>query len=806
MRATRLEIGLLVAVAALALAGCGGAQSRYASHLRRGQDYLAAGNLDKAGIEFRNAAQIQPKESDPLYYNGRVAEARGNVREAVSYYRAAVDANPNASAARARLGKLFVFAGMPQRALETVTPALEKNADDADLLAVKAASEHALKKPDEARADAEHALRVAPQNENAIAVLAAIHAGSKDYDKAIALVSGAVDRAPGSIDLREVLANLYLATAQPEKAEDQMRRIIELKPTDLSLRSQLAAHFARAHKLDAAQQVLEGAVAVFGGGKDKANANAAKLLLVDFISTQRSRADGEKELRRFIDADPGNLDLRLGLAALFERTGAAEDAVAAYQDVVRRDGTGAKGLAARNRIAAISIERGQLDQARKLVAEVLNTNPRDDSALSLRANIALQDGKPADAITDLRAVLHDQPNSLPLQGLLASAYATKGDNALAEETLRAAMQAAPEDVPIRIQLAQFLGQTGRADQSVTLLEETVKRAPDNLPAREALVRAYVADRKMEQASAAAEELKVQRPQWAGGYYLAGMIAAQSKDLEASEKDFERALELRPGDLEVLSTLSRVDFARGRPDQAVRRVQAAVSSDPNNAGLLNLLGGLLLERKDLDGADEAFARAAKLNPGLWQAHRNLAVVRVARNDSAAAIQQYQIALSSAPAEAQLVQEAASYFESQKRIDAALAAYDGLYRKNARAQQFAANNLAMLLVTYETDRASLDRARDLTMGFASSQNSSLLDTLGWVRFKRGEYKDALDPLQRAIAAAPDSNVIRYHLAMDQLQLGLRDLARTNLESALSGAGAFAGADEARTALADLKARSG
>lgn len=806
MRATRLEVGLLVAMAALALAGCGGAQSRYVSHLRRGQDYLAAGNLDKAGIEFRNAAQIQPKESDPLYYNGRVAEARGNVREAVSYYRAAVDANPSASAARARLGKLFVFAGMPQRALETVTPALEKNPDDADLLAVKAASEHALKTQDEGRADAEHALRVAPQNENAIAVLAAIYAGSKDYPKAISLVSSAVDRAPGSIDLREVLTNLYLASAQPDKAEEQMRRIIDLKPTDLSLRSQLAAHFVRAHKLDAAQQVLESAVVAFGGGKDKTNANAAKLLLVDFISSQRSRADGEKELRRFIADDPGNLDLRLGLAALFERTGAPDDAVGAYQDIVRRDGAGAKGLAARNRIAAISFARGQVDQARKLLAEILNTNPRDDNALSLRATIELQDGKPADAITDLRAVLHDQPNSLPLQGMLASAYAAKGDDALAEETLRAAMQLAPEHVPIRIQLAQLLAQTGRADQSVVLLEETVKRVPDNVPAREALVRAYLADHKMEAAKSAAEELKVLRPQWMGGYYLAGLIAAQTKDLEESEHDFERALQLRPGDLEVLSTLSRLDAARGMSDKAVRRVRSALSTDPNNVGILNLLGGLLLERKDFDGADEALSRVDKLDPGRWQTHRNLALVRVARNDSAAAMEQYQAALRYAPAEAQLVQEAAAYFESQKRIDAAIAAYDALYKRNERAQQFAANNLAMLLVTYGTDRASLDRARELTKGFGSSQNSSLLDTLGWVRFKRGEYKDALDPLEKAAAAAPDSNVIRYHLAMDQLQLGLRDLARSNLESALSGAGGFVGADEARTALADLKARSG
>jgi len=65
--------------------------------------------------------------------------------------------------------------------------------------------------------------------------------------------------------------------------------------------------------------------------------------------------------------------------------------------------------------------------------------------------------------------------------------------------------------------------------------------------------------------------------------------------------------------------------------------------------------------------------------------------------------------------------------------------------------------------------------------------------------------LPALERAVERAPDSKVIRFHLGMAQLQLGLRDRARTNLESALAGPESFQGVDEARTALASLKARA-
>ncbi len=119
--------------------------------------------------------------------------------------------------------------------------------------------------------------------------------------------------------------------------------------------------------------------------------------------------------------------------------------------------------------------------------------------------------------------------------------------------------------------------------------------------------------------------------------------------------------------------------------------------------------------------------------------------------------------------------------------------------------AANNLAMLLVTYKTDRASLDRARDLAAGFVSSNDGGLLDTNGWVHFKRSENAEALPVLQRAAERSPDSKEIRYHLAMAELRAGLTERARDDLQTALSGTAKFSGSEEARAQLAALKGDS-
>jgi tetratricopeptide (TPR) repeat protein len=797
---------VLAGLITLGLTGCGGAAARYQSHLQRGKQYLAAGNLDKAGVEFRNAVQIQPKAPEALYLEGRVAEQRGDVRAAAGLYRAAIDQAPGYSAAQASLGRLLVFSGAVQRALETVSPGLTAHPDDPDLLAVHAAALHQQKRDIEAQADAEHAVRVAPTNENAISVLAALYAAEQAYPKAISLVDGAARKSPNAPDLHEVLANLYLTTGQADKAEEEMRKVVELRPHEMAPRMALALHFVRANKLDAAEQVLEEAVQSFGNLKDPARADEAKLALVEFIATRRSREQGEKKLRGFIAQDPANMDLRLGLGALLQRTGAPKEAEAVYRGVIDHEGSNPKGLMARDRVAAIEVSQGRQGEARKLVEEVLQKNPRDDDALILRANMELRGNDPTSAVGDLRAVLRDAPNSVPLQGTLARAYLAKGEPALAEETLRNAMRSAPQDVDLRIELAQLLAQSNRGQEAATLLQETARSVPDNPQVREALIRTYLLKQDLPAARAVAEEMKARQPNSPTGFYFAGLVAEQQKHLEESRRDLQHAHELQPRAIEILASLARVELVQGAGGEAIAAVQLAIKDNPGSAELLNLLGSVYLEQKDLPHARESFARASALDPGSWEAHRKLALVALAQNDPNGAISEYERASRIAPAEPRLIAELAQLYERQGRPDEAISRYESLYKSYPNLQQVAANNLAMLLVTYRTDRASLDRARDLTSGFTSTTNGSLLDTLGWVRFKRGEYADAVAFLERAIADAPGSRVIRYHLAMAQLQIGQRDRARENLEAALAGSESFSGAEEARVALATLKASSG
>ncbi len=784
---------------AVLVAACGGVQSRFESHLRRGHEYYAKGDFAKASVEFRNAIQIEPKSASARLEAGRAAEAQGRLRDAVALYQSAIDSDSANRGAREALARLYLRAGAAELARKTLEPALTAHSEDAKLLTLRAAVRSQLKDHAGAVADAEHALRLAPTDEEAIEVRAGLYSQSGDLPGAISLVSHALRSTPASLPLHEVLADLYERDREIAKAEEQLKALVSLAPDNWAYRFRLAVFYSRGHRLDDAQRVLEAAVKALPTNND------AKLALVDFLATQRTRAQGEQILRSFVAQQPNNEDLRLGLGALLQRGGATQDAIEVYSSVVQRAGTSPQGLAARDRLARIALGQGRPADARRLLGAVLSASPLDSDALIMRAELSLTQNDATAAITDLRTVLRDHPEAIAVRQLLAKAYVTSQQLSLAVETLRSAVDFAPNDAALRVQLAQLLLQSRQPEQAVAQLGEAARRAPQDALIQTEVARSYLAARHFAAARAAAETVAKLRLDASTGPYLLGMSDVGLGHLDVAQKELEHALAIEPRAFDALSALARLEQARGETAQAIELVKGSVAHDPSNGAALDLLGNLYMAHKDRALARATFLRATQAAPTWWVAYRDLALARIAGGDDAGGIEAYQAGIAAAPSEPQLATELATFYEGRKRIDDAIALCENWHRRNPGVQTVT-RALAMLLATYRTDRASLDRARDLTADFGASSDGELLDTYGWVRFKRAEYQQALPVLQRALQQSPDSREILYHLAMTELRMGQTDRARNDLQAALSGSAKFFGVDEARSTLAALVARSG
>jgi Flp pilus assembly protein TadD len=84
---------------------------------------------------------------------------------------------------------------------------------------------------------------------------------------------------------------------------------------------------------------------------------------------------------------------------------------------------------------------------------------------------------------------------------------------------------------------------------------------------------------------------------------------------------------------------------------------------------------------------------------------------------------------------------------------------------------------------------------------SLEPEILDTLGFVHLKRGEFRKAVEALDRAVAAGAASPSIHYRLGIALIESADDERAREELNRAL-GAGSFPEAEDARRRLAQLE----
>jgi tetratricopeptide (TPR) repeat protein len=786
---------VLIALVALTIAACSGAASRKQEFIAQGQKHMAERNWQKARVEFRNVLQVDPKDSRAVFLLGVASERLGDYSAAAGAYKQALDIDKTRLDARQALARLYARGGAPKDAVALVEEGLLQQPDDAALLAIRGIAKDQLGDASGALADGEAAARIASGDATAGMLLGVLYQRSGRTADALAVVERATRASPDDLELNLLLADLYRSAGQGGKSAAQLQRAIDLEPKRLDLRLRLANSYVLDKNIDAAEKALRDAVAARPEDVD------AKVSLATLIATQRSFEAGEKSLKDLALGDAGNERLRMALGRFYESNGRKEAATQVYQDIVNRDPEGQDGVAARDRLALMRWAAGNADAALALVEQVLALNSHDNTALALRASVAMSRGDPAAAIADLRAVLRDQPNAPAVMQALADAYVAAKEPVLAEETLRASMQANPTDARTRMALSQFLLKADRRGEAQAVVDELSSSVPADLEALEASLRVQVARRDFAAARGTADRLGTLRPDLPTGHFLKGLVDEAEGKRQDALAQFDKALSLAPDAIEPLTAAVRTEIALQRPDRAMQRVEAVLRQAPNNAAVVNLKGELLMQLKQYDAAISTLSAAIALKRDWWVAYRNLGQSELAAGRREKAIDVYQRGMQATGNAPILLMDLATLQEAAGRPEEAIRLYEDWVGRSG-GSQMARNNLAMLLVTHRsTDKRSLDRALELALPLKNATQAAYVDTYGWVRHTRGEYMEAVEALTRALTLVPGTPVVQAHLGLAQFKAGQREEAKKNLQLAVSSGQTFPGLADARAALQQL-----
>jgi tetratricopeptide (TPR) repeat protein len=470
----------------------------------------------------------------------------------------------------------------------------------------------------------------------------------------------------------------------------------------------------------------------------------------------------------------------------------------------------------RMQYARFQMKTGKLDAAKKILADITLKVPGYIPAMMAQAEIAARDKKYDACVALLKKALErDEYNFeamlfegevLQMQGdvtgalqsfnrmirlfpqsplayyYLAAANDAAGDQTTALANLSRALEMLPTFTEAQLLQAQLLLKNGNAGPVVVSLEKLRQKVPDNLDAQLLLADAYRIQGRVDDSLDIYRSLEgkftnnVRLPLLLGAAYL------QKRENKAAQAEFERALQLEPGNLTALGELVDADLAQKKFDAAMQRVRARMDLNPQDIEMHLLTAKIFAAQNDVPRAEEELLRTAAMDTNSPSANLLLAQLYFNQHERDKTLAKLDAALASVPKNVSaLVMKAQIHF-SEHDYDKAAAAYEKVLAIDPKFSP-ALNNLACL---YADQLHNLDRAYNLADEARKLLpfDPSTADTLGWINYKRGEFIGALALLKQSVAkpVGQTDPEIQAHYGLAAYMNAEESTARTALAYAL------------------------
>ena len=434
-----------------------------------GQVYMLHGDVDRAQRYFAKASSLDPK--DPAKRTSLAVSqlASGRSDAALGELQSIASSDDGVVADMALINALLQERKVDQ-ALKAIE-ALEKKRPT-DLLPVFLRGRALLLKRDVAgaRKAMERVLEIDPNYFPAVGVLAALDNADKRPDDARARIDGAIKRQPGNIHAHLALVELRSANgADKTELADLLRKTVDAAPSNPLPRLLLAEHYLRNSESKAALTVAQQAVAALpdnvqlldvlgrahsaNGEHNQAQTSFNRMAALQPQSPQpylrmasahlvaRNSAAASNSLRKALEIEPNSLEAQQGLASLAMAAQKPGDAIAISRAIQKQRPKEAVGYVLEGeihvagkawdkaidvfraglkktsspelavRLHEVLISAGKKPEADRWATEWLNSQPKDATLPFYLGVLAMGGNDLADGLRQFERVIALQPNN-----------------------------------------------------------------------------------------------------------------------------------------------------------------------------------------------------------------------------------------------------------------------------------------------------------------------------------------------------------------------------------------------------------
>ena len=791
------NLGLALGLA-LALMACDTAEERAEAHYQRGVELLAAGEVDRALVEFRNVFRLNGDHTKARLAYAGVLRERGELREAYGQYLRLVEQDPDSLEGRKEVAQLALSMGNLPDATTHANAAYGLAPTDPDVRALKATVDYATGTDRPAAVEmAKGVLAEDPTQVAAHMIVIADQVNAGNYPAALPLVETALARAPEDEGLNVVKLGILENLGDQEAVGTQLAEMVRLYPDRTAFSDALIRWHMDRGDTAGAEQVLRAQAA------RTPDDPAPALRVVQFLLKTGGADAARAELDRLAAAAANPVPFQRTRAAIDFADGRHAEGIASLRGLIDATEPSDDRRDAQVMLARMLGDTGDAAGRDALVDAILAENPRHVEALKLRARREIDADKPELAVQDMRTALEQAPRDAAILTLMAEAHEREGAHELAGDRLALAVEVSGKAPEESLRYARFLMQDNRLDTAESVIVDALKLDRQNRDLLFALGQIHLARRDWTRAdqvagilrglddpeatamadSLAATALRGQNRTDETITMLRGMLAADSENIQALAGLVQTYVE--SGNLAAARTLIAGELARDPRSQPLRMMQAGIDAAAD----------------DLAAAEAGYRAVladAPQNGQAWRALYGLLRTQDRLDEAMTALDQ-GIAASDDP---RLHFTKASELEVRGDFDGAIAIYEQLYARDSSAD-LVANNLASLLTTHRSDAENLERAFTIARRLRSSDVPAFQDTYGWILTRRGDPEQALDFLEPAARGLPDAMLVQFHLGMTYAALERWDDARTALERAIAVAGPDGDADEIAAARRELDA---
>lgn len=794
-----LLLVILVALIGIFPVGCSSPEERAAAYLEKAQQLYDEEDYTTARIEAMNAAQIEPRNADVRYLLAEIEEQEQNFRQAVGHLQVAVDANEYHLPSRIKLGNYYILAKALDEADEQTTAAEEIDPKNAGVMLLRARVMYLREDVDGALEQIEKTLAQDPSLIEATMFKSGVYVSREQYDEALDLVDAAIGNADADAveQLRQFRVILLRSASRDDAVEAELKSLMQDYPTEDSYAVTLAQLYVTQGKVEDAESILRKIVDAEPDNADK------RIDFVRFVAEQRGTEAAEAVLEEFVTELPESMDLKLTLGRFRESQQQSDSAYSIYGEIAQAEPTSEIGLTARNRMVALKIRANELDEAKDMIAGILEVEPDNSDSLLVRSAFSFTERDYNAAIADLRTVLRSDPESTRALLLLARSHVGAGSAELAQDAYRRLIEVDPDHPNASNELADLLARTGDADQAEEVLRRKLEVSPDDRRSASNLVEALLLQGETDAAEQEVRDMvALDDPSGLAEFQLGRVMQAKQSSDEAVAA-YKKALEKNPAAFQALQGLTTTLVDDGRTDEAIALIKDFVAANPEQAGARLLLGAVYARNENVEAAKAEFEGVIASKPDANRAYASLAALYPQDQDERIRI--YQRGIDANPDDATLAFLLASEYERAADWDKAIGIYDSLVVADD-GYDLAANNLAALLLDHRTDADSHARALELAKRFEDSDQPALVDTLGWAYYRNGDFANAVRYLEVAVNKAGEIPQLRYHLGMAYLANRNSLRAREELQIAVDTTTVdFVGIEEARATLAQIDSES-